>query len=173
MGCCTGLTPMKDMVLYTWCPKVQRRDKRRKYLFDRPSPTEEVLNECLIHYAKKYGTPEVLGIREEDSREWMKLDILYLKPPTGGFFIMSRASLSLAQKAQILADSSRIKQLDGETWEVPSLSSDRTYSVKWFGSGGTCTCKGFEYRNWCSHIEAVKMLAPPRERKEEPILDEL
>lgn len=162
------------MVLYSWYTGREKQDRRRRHTFETPQPSREVLEKCLIHYRQKYGKPEVLGIREEDYREWMMLDIIHLKPPPGGFYLMSRVSLTLAQKVRMLIDSGRIKQVDDETCEVPSMSNpDKTYTVKWYGSGGTCECLGFAYRDWCSHIEAVKLIAPPQERKEEPILDEL
>jgi len=64
------------------------------------------------------------------------------------------------------------RALGNGEWEVPSYSSAKKYNVTWNGVGGTCTCKGFEYRAWCIHLDVVKEVAPGKP-KEAPILDEL
>jgi len=57
-------------------------------------------------------------------------------------------------------------------WLVPSYSNPaKKYKVVWNGTGGTCECKGFEFRKWCVHLDVVKEIAP-RVIKEVFILDE-
>ena len=174
LGCSQYLTLVKPVVLYTWYSRYSKGDDRRQYTFETPKPSKDILIRSFNHYIVKHGTPEAIGIREEDHREWMAPGIIYTKPPKGHFYIMGRGALTLEQKALLLIDSGKIEQVDDETWKVPSLTvPDKYYTVKWYGSGGSGECTGFTFRQWCCHIEAVKRIAPKREKKEKPILDEL
>jgi len=75
------------------------------------------------------------------------------------------------QKAQRLIDAGAVTYLAGTQWVVRSLSTiGAVYFVKWFGSGGSCTCRKYKYSQpaWCHHLEAVQIITsaetcPPEE----------
>ena len=61
---------------------------------------------------------------------------------------------------KVVALAKAARQIDSETWEVPSNTVlDKVYTVKWWGSGGSCTCTGYRFRYWCAHVAAAKLLA--------------
>ncbi len=50
-----------------------------------------------------------------------------------------------------------VTRLDSTTWAVPSASTpDSEHIVEAINGGFTCTCRGFEYRGICRHVNAVK-----------------
>ena len=63
-------------------------------------------------------------------------------------------------KALRLVEVGLVRQVNGPLWEVTSLNSDYIYDVHFQSCGGTCTCRGFKFRGWCYHMEAVAMSQP-------------
>jgi len=54
----------------------------------------------------------------------------------------------------------QIEEIEPGVFDVPSLSKeDDSYTVHWHGIGGRCECKGYRHRQWCIHLEAVKIKA--------------
>ena len=49
-------------------------------------------------------------------------------------------------------------EIEPDVFEVPSVSGKDSHTVHWFGIGGRCDCKSYEYRQWCIHLDVVKLL---------------
>ena len=50
-----------------------------------------------------------------------------------------------------------VKKEEG-VWAVRSSFGDMEYEVRWQGTGGSCTCKGYQFRSWCRHLDIVRAL---------------
>lgn len=63
----------------------------------------------------------------------------------------------LQRKARLLHRLGMVHKVSDTEWRVDSMSSGDVHTVKFQSCGGSCTCKGFQYGKWCSHIEAVRL----------------
>ncbi|MCS7275763.1 MAG: hypothetical protein NZ695_01905, partial [Dehalococcoidia bacterium] len=60
--------------------------------------------------------------------------------------------------AKALAESGLVWELGRGVWAVQAMTSFHgSYTVQDIGGRFTCECKGYHYRGYCKHIEAVRL----------------
>lgn len=102
------------------------------------------------------GTKFVAGKTEEDVFKAMGMDFV---PPLERNVVGDFGSVRDKYQRKVVKPTIKIPP-KGKRWKVRSSTTNETYIVtytpldphqKW-----SCQCKGFEFRNYCKHIEAVR-----------------
>lgn len=91
-------------------------------------------------------TPPV-GIPEAGEKSYIILDGIWMQVPKNLFQL-------ILDEARVRSKRSEIKIEPIKTW--PIQGSTGLYTVKLQNGVYSCTCKGYEFKGHCSHIEEVK-----------------
>ena len=102
------------------------------------------------------GTKFIAGKTEEDVFKALGLDFV---PPLARNIVGDFGSIREKYQRKVLKPTIKIPP-KGKRWKVRSSTTKEVYIVTYSPQDAfqkwTCQCKGFEFRNYCKHIEAVR-----------------
>ena len=163
---------MIDMELYSWYSQKEKST----------DPTKKQLERAISAFKKKHSIkPNILIIRETDVKPWMgkpsdiRVAVASVAMPTTHHFFLERYDMSKFERSarQLLKSGLILSTSDPNLWRVESSTTPGLfYDVKWRNVGGSCTCRGFQFRHWCKHMEAIHLIKSEAD-EEKPLLDEI